>query len=247
MRAGSRLLFIWAFIPSWLLAPAFTAAAEVSQTTLQAELLDDLMHWAVKLSGLPGVPSAPTIYPLDAEQLVQKVCPHDPVNCKSLVSFYSTEDRTIFYLNSLDMYDDMDLSFLVHEMVHHLQYAVQGEALFATCERTSVAELQAYTVQNQYLTHFKQWRRFGDALRYIKCANLDASRSEAGAPPSDQLEQHRQVRERLLATGVSWICSDARIPPWVLGPEDALPEANAFAQLDCARDGTSTPAAIPSN
>lgn len=235
MGAGSRLLFACALIPSLLLAQAYAAAAEVSQATLQAELMDDLMHWTVKLSGLPSAASAPTITPLDAEHLVQKVCPADPGNCKLLISFYSTDEGAIFYLNTLNMNDDTDLSFLVHEMVHHLQYAVQGDSLFSTCQNISVAESQAYTVQNKYLTQFKQWRRFGDAMRYLRCATSDGSPSDASAAPSDQAEQPGQVRQRLLASGVSWICNNLEMSPWVLGPEDALPEANAFVQRDCAR------------
>jgi hypothetical protein len=181
MPDGLRFLVLFAIYSSTLLIPPRTSAINASEEVLQSELFDDLMHWAAKLSGLPDATHMPAIQPIGLDQLVQKVCPEDPVNCRSLISFYSTEEESIFYLDRLDLNDDTDLSFIVHEMVHHLQYAVQGEQLFATCQNLLAAESQAYAVQNKYLTQFKQWRRVGEAIRFINCDALDNSRSDASA------------------------------------------------------------------
>jgi hypothetical protein len=179
MRNIFRSTVVLSILIAWLLVPARTAASDIRQMTMQAELFDDLMQWAVKLSGLPSATHMPTIYPMGSEQLVQKVCPEDPRNCRSLVSFYSTKEEAIFYIDSLDLGDDTDLSFIVHELVHHLQYSAQGDSLFSTCQKVMTTETQAYAVQNKYLAHFKQWRRVGDAIRFIHCDALEDSVSDA--------------------------------------------------------------------
>jgi hypothetical protein len=181
MRDVFRSFFLFAILNSCLLIPAQSLAVGVNQQTTQAELFEDLMHWAMKLSGLPSTPSLPSISPLSSEQLIQMVCPEDPLNCRSLISFYSTDERAVFYLESLNMDDDTDLSFIVHELVHHLQYAIEGAQLFSTCQKVMVAESQAYVVQNKYLAQFKQWRRVGEALRYIDCDTPDIGANSASA------------------------------------------------------------------
>lgn len=152
-------------------ALALTAPAPAQ---LDAELLADLMGWAARLSGTPAPPETPTLQPLPAAALAEHVCPGNAGDCRTLVALYDTERRRILYRDSLDMNDLVDQSFIVHELVHHLQHLREGEALFSSCERALAAEAEAYAAQNRYLVQFKAWRRVGEMLRFMHCAGATA-------------------------------------------------------------------------
>lgn len=160
--------------------PASTAHAHVG-----ADLAADLLGWASRLSGLENRPEVPlpALQPLPPEALAAEVCPQRPAGCRSLVAVYDTERQRILYRDTLDMRDPTDQSFLVHELVHHLQYQHQGDALFATCESTLAGETQAYRAQNRYQEHFRQWQRMGEVLRFAHCGGAaDAPVAQLGPP-----------------------------------------------------------------
>jgi hypothetical protein len=149
------------------------AAAPVpdQHAVIDKELEADLLRWASRLSGLadlePGRP--PALVPLAPSEIVAIVCPDSLAGCRSLVAVYDTETRRVLYRSSLDMRDPTDQSFIVHELVHHLQYLHRGNAIFGTCAAIVHSEQQAYAAQNQYQQHFRQWQRMGEVMRFMHC------------------------------------------------------------------------------
>jgi hypothetical protein len=138
---------------------------------IDPELAADLMRWASRLSGLedlaPGQP--PALLPLAPQDIEASVCPESPTGCRSLVAVYDTDTQRVLYRSSLDMRDPTDQSFIVHELVHHLQYLHRGRAIFATCTATLESERQAYAAQNLYQQHFRQWQRMGEVMHFMHC------------------------------------------------------------------------------
>jgi hypothetical protein len=152
-----------------------SSCAQTRREAPDPALLNDLLHWASRLSGMPAAPTLPELLALSPDELAQRVCPEQPGHCRTLVAVYDTERRQVLYRNTLDLRDETDQSFIVHELVHYLQHLRDGDALFASCEQVLAAETAAYAVQNRYLAHFKQWRRVGEMLRFTHCrsAQLD--------------------------------------------------------------------------
>ncbi|NML17672.1 DUF6647 family protein [Azohydromonas caseinilytica] len=152
-------------------AQAPPRSATARHALIDAPLAADLLGWASRLSGLPspaGEPP-PALVPLPPAQLQATVCPRHPQDCASLVAVYDTDRRRVLYRDTLDMRDPTDQSFIVHELVHHLQFLQRGDALFASCPSTLAGEAQAYRAQNLYQAHFRQWQRMGEVLRFMHC------------------------------------------------------------------------------
>lgn len=160
------------------LAPAgrLPPAAPSRHAAIDAALAADLVGWASRLSGLPNPPNEPLprFMPLPQREIAKTVCADKPAGCESLVAVYDTDRRRILYRDTLDMRDPTDQSFIVHELVHHLQFLQRGDSLFASCQSTLAGESQAYRVQNLYQDHFRQWQRMGEVLRYMHCDGGDA-------------------------------------------------------------------------
>ncbi|WP_156901233.1 hypothetical protein [Azohydromonas australica] len=152
-------------------APPAAAAPRPGHAAIDAVLAADLLDWASRLSGLPSPPGEPLpqLIPLPQREIEKTVCPERRGGCGSLVAVYDTDRRRVLYRDTLDMRDPTDQSFIVHELVHHLQFLQRGAALFATCQSTLAGEAQAYRVQNLYQTQFRQWQRMGEILRYMHC------------------------------------------------------------------------------
>lgn len=142
---------------------------------LDRELLSDLLRWAERLSGVPAKAELPALQAMPAQALAAQACPERPGDCRTLVALYDTDRRRILYRDSLDMNDPIDQSFIVHELVHHLQHQRDGDALFSTCPNALAAETDAYAAQNRYLAQFKAWRRVGEMLRFTHCDSAEAN------------------------------------------------------------------------
>lgn len=91
---------------------------------------------------------------------------------RGLMAAYLVETRRIVYRDDLNLDNDIDNSFIVHEFVHALQDHAQRGSLFDTCADTLAAERQAYAVQQAYLRSRGKMLRVGDRLRQIGCADL---------------------------------------------------------------------------
>ena len=159
-----------------------TASGQPRLGSVDPALLTDLLQWAGRLSALPDPPAMPGIRALPVAELRRRVCPERPGDCRTLVAVYDTDERQVLYVDTLDLEDLADQSFIVHEMVHYLQHLRDGDRLFAGCVQVMAAETQAYEVQNKYLAHFKQWRRAGEMLRFMHC-------QQAGADPEYRPDQ----------------------------------------------------------
>jgi len=159
---------------------------------LDIELQQDLMAWAVRLSGLPAPAALPRLTALSEAALSHRVCPDEPRHCRTLMAVYDTDRQEVLYRNSLDLRDETDQSFVVHEFVHHLQHLRDGDALFSDCQRVVAAESLAYAVQNRYLAHFRQWRRVGEMLRFMHCQTAAVEPTvEPGGPAALTSRTHQ--------------------------------------------------------
>lgn len=130
-----------------------------------------LLAFAVQFSGLPGIDSreVPPVVAVTEENLASLVCPEKPAGCRTLAALFDTESYRILMLDSLDADNPLHHSFLVHELVHVLQFRRFGHARFATCQDVLSSEYQAYAVQNAFLRQHGIFWREGRMLRYARC------------------------------------------------------------------------------
>jgi hypothetical protein len=150
--------------------------------TVTAELMARFLAAAVRFSGLPAIDLAelPPIEPVTAAVLAGKVCPDAPDRCNSVAALFDTERYRIYLRDSLNPSDPMDNSFIVHELVHVLQFRKFGHEHFNTCRKVLDSEQQAYYVQNNYLGEEGiDWRE-GFLLRFMKCPPEEAVKDELG-------------------------------------------------------------------
>lgn len=138
---------------------------------LNLDLLAYLLVAAVKLSGLPAIPvsTLPPIRMVPAESISDKVCSNEKSRCANLVAVFDTADYVILVRDSLDMEAALDNSFLLHEIVHVLQFKARGADIFKDCTTSIRTENEAYRAQNAYLQSEGQFSRFGEGLRFIAC------------------------------------------------------------------------------
>ena len=89
-----------------------------------------------------------------------------------LVAAYITAQHRIVHRDDLDIGNDIDNSFIVHEFVHALQDRLHQGRMFETCEGVMAAERQAYAVQERYLRSRGQMLQFGARLRTVGCQGM---------------------------------------------------------------------------
>jgi hypothetical protein len=145
-----------------------------------------LITIAVRLSGLPSIPPEdyPKIQSLSHSEITQLQCPQNPSDCRDMVAFYDHDKNSIYLRNSLDLESTIDNSFLLHEIVHVLQYRAKGNDIYKDCETSIQSERQAYRIQNTYLIGSGLSNRFGDGLAYMVCSdNQNGSKDEIKIEP----------------------------------------------------------------
>lgn len=138
---------------------------------LNSELIADLLAVAIRLSQLPGIPveQLPPIIPVSANTLEEKVCPDQPARCRSMAAVFDAEAYQIFVRQPVDERSPLTRSFIVHEMVHVLQFKQGGHERFEGCNAVLANEQQAYRVQNIFLyENGSDWRE-GFSLRFMSC------------------------------------------------------------------------------
>jgi hypothetical protein len=133
-----------------------------------------LMIAASRLSGLPAIPAEQmaAVKSISQEEIITMQCPSEPDECSGMVAFFDIPKNTIFLKNTLDLDSTRDLSFLLHEMVHVLQYKKFGDSIFSDCDNTVRSEKLAYAVQNKFLLNNGLFDRFGDSLAYMTCSDV---------------------------------------------------------------------------
>lgn len=152
-------------------APNPSPERDPSDDPFYAELIDFLFDSASALSkySMYERSKRPQILKKTKAQMTQEICPEDPNNCYNLAAFYNTDKNEIIYDEMLDINSDHDNSFIVHEIVHSLQFYHKGSSIYEDCKTTKTTELEAYTVQNIYLKKRGQFAQYGEALRFLVC------------------------------------------------------------------------------
>ncbi|MCE2679032.1 MAG: hypothetical protein LW629_01020 [Burkholderiales bacterium] len=138
---------------------------------LSQALLQDLLLIAIQLSQLPAVDVSqiPDVQLVSPTVLMEKVCPDEPARCRNMAAVFDTEAYQIYVRAPFSEQNAMDKSFLIHELVHVLQFKLGGHERFGSCEAVLANERQAYQVQNLYLhQEGSDWRE-GFSLRFMTC------------------------------------------------------------------------------
>ena len=113
---------------------------------------------AIKLvSGYPGPASLPEVHAVSRQEMQREVCGGRSCAVKA----YYHPDRGVFVDATLDLQGDaFDRSILLHELVHHLQKTTgKFDAVPGVCNRRNAQELEAYEIQNRYLSRQHSSRR----------------------------------------------------------------------------------------
>jgi hypothetical protein len=135
------------------------------------ELLTQLLAAAIRLSGLPAihVSELPPVVMLSRRVLNETVCSSAPVRCSGLIAAFDTQRYRIVVDEKLDFGDPDDDSFLVHELVHVLQFKQSGSVGFTSCRAILHSEHQAYAAQDLYLREHGKPGHYGVNLRFNRC------------------------------------------------------------------------------
>jgi Mlc titration factor MtfA (ptsG expression regulator) len=113
---------------------------------------------AIRLvSGYPSPEVVPHIERLSVVEMQQKICGGRACSVKA---FYHPE-WGVYVDEALDIQNDaFDRSILLHELVHHLQKTTgKFDAVTNFCIRRNAQELEAYEIQNRYLSGQSASRR----------------------------------------------------------------------------------------
>ena len=134
------------------------------------------------LSAYPAPAVLPEVHSLPQSEIQRRLCDSRPCRIKA---FYHPESG-VFVDETLDFQNDpFDRSILLHELVHHLQ-KTSGKYQIVTsfCSRRISEELEAYEIQNRYLSEIHASRRALVMGWSGKCADEDDAFKPAQAWPS---------------------------------------------------------------
>jgi hypothetical protein len=113
---------------------------------------------AIRLvSGYPAPDSLPEVHAVAREQMERDVCGGRTCGVKA----YYHPERGVYVDAALDLEGEAyDRSILLHELVHHLQKTTgKFDAVPGICNRRTAQELEAYEIQNRYLSGQRASRR----------------------------------------------------------------------------------------
>jgi hypothetical protein len=148
---------------------------------MDANLVAQLLAVAVRMTGLPAIPEAelPQILSMTKEAITQEMCPERPSQCDTLVALFEPVKYRVIYRDTLNLRRTFDRSFLLHELVHVLQFKAKGRGIFETCQSRMQAEREAYFTQDRFLAEHAIEIRVGGALRFMNCPP-EAAKSDPG-------------------------------------------------------------------
>ena len=118
------------------------------------------------LAGYPAPETMPEVHLVSQSWIQTEVCVK---SCK-VPAFYDPA-RGVFIDEKLDLQGDpFSRSILLHELVHHVQ-ARSGrfETVPSECERRYAEELEAYQIQNRYLSQLGYPRRAMSSGWTVSC------------------------------------------------------------------------------
>lgn len=135
------------------------------------QLLADLVAVAAALSGYPviAVDSLPRIEILAPLEFKLAVCPDNPDECNGIAAYFDEDGQAIRLVDTLDLQSPQGRSFLVHELVHVLQYHARGRIAEAGCAGNLRSEQEAYRVQNAYLRQSGRHEQYGGPIMFMRC------------------------------------------------------------------------------
>ena len=124
-------------------------------SSLQSMIVE--LFTAIQLiSGYPMPDTLPEIHRVPGPVMQQKICSR-PCPVKA---FYHPQ-WGVYFDETLDIEANaFDRSILLHELVHHLQRRTgKFEPVAGTCRRKNAEELEAYEIQNRYLSREGESKR----------------------------------------------------------------------------------------
>jgi len=136
---------------------------------------------AIRLVSLYPAPAVlPEVHSVPQSEIQRRLCDSRPCRIKA---FYHPDWGVIFD-ETLDVHSDpFDRSILLHELVHHLQKTTGKFEIFANfCSRRISEELEAYEIQNRYLSHVHASRRALVMGWRGKCADGDEASDTKSSP-----------------------------------------------------------------
>jgi len=122
------------------------------------------------ISAYPAPAVLPEVHALPQIEIQRRLCDSRPCRIKA---FYHP-DWGVIVDEMLDIHNDpFDRSILLHELVHHLQKTTGKFEVASFCSRRIAEELEAYEIQNRYLSEIGAVRRALTMGWTGKCADND--------------------------------------------------------------------------
>lgn len=143
--------------------------------TLSGEAVAELLAIAIRFSGLAPIDVAqvPEVVGVIGDyKWVHHACQSEVNACNRAVAIYNHQTNRIYYREDRlgDASSVIGSSYLVHEIVHVLQHhQYNGKGLYDTCDMLYHTEMQAYSVQNEYLASMGSGFRAGEAMKHFRC------------------------------------------------------------------------------
>ncbi|MBK7891088.1 MAG: hypothetical protein IPJ84_09665 [Bdellovibrionales bacterium] len=165
------LMKLFVFAIALLTANPIALAAPSAHPPIDRETLEYLVGKAARHSGLPALAlnELPPIQFLSEADLNKTVCPDDPENCRKLAAVFDDLGYRILVRDDFDIsenFNPYDYSFLIHEIVHALQYRSHGAEIFNGCAAVKATEIQAYDAQDSFLKEAGDFHRLGQFIRF---------------------------------------------------------------------------------
>ncbi len=152
---------------------------------MDTQLVAYLLEAAVNITGLPAIPeeALPNFVAMPAAEIRQEACEDGVPSCRGIVALYDMERNRVLYRDDLDMDNPSDNSFIVHELVHVLQFHRDGHSIYKDCPALVRTERAAYAAQNDYLHRQGQLLRVGRIMRMVSCAPTTPTTAAAAHRP----------------------------------------------------------------
>lgn len=145
----------------------FTSTAGATQN----QELEPLAREAHRLFAHDIPFSMPEVEYIAIESMQEQLCGGNCPKGVTVKGFY--HKGAIFLSDKLDLRrDDWDKSYFIHEMVHYYQSVADffNTGQKETCLERQILELQAYTIQNQYLRNRGKFIKDSDIKDLIKAS-----------------------------------------------------------------------------
>lgn len=136
---------------------------------------------AIRLvSAYPAPAVLPEVHAVPQSEIQRVLCDGRPCRIKA----YYHPDWGVVIDDSLDIQNDpFDRSILLHELVHHLQKTTgKFEVVTSFCNRRISEELEAYEIQNRYLSAIHASRRALAMGWSGKCTDEETAFKPEAAP-----------------------------------------------------------------